>query len=173
MLTPPATLHDTNGSAKIKDRQKHIGRANVESWLAVSESWERCQHVLRHSDPVPGVRSIMSGCWAESCTGRWRRIRLVRCLGVMTRNCSRAFNAAIRIRSLSSTTFTAAKSAALFWIRWSAAASQMTWRSRHFCELGTALGQGRPQPATLFPWLKSLATSCAADYLRNVGTLKR
>jgi DNA-directed RNA polymerase specialized sigma24 family protein len=33
--------------------------------------------------------------------------------------------------------------------------------------------QRRPQPTTLFPWLKSLATSLTADYLRYVGTLKR
>ena len=27
-------------------------------------------------------------------------------------------------------------------------------------------GQGSSQPTTLFPWLKSLATACAADYVR-------
>jgi DNA-directed RNA polymerase specialized sigma24 family protein len=34
-------------------------------------------------------------------------------------------------------------------------------------------GQRSSQPTTLFRWLKSLATTCAADYVRECGAMKR
>jgi DNA-directed RNA polymerase specialized sigma24 family protein len=41
-----------------------------------------------------------------------------------------------------------------------------------FLRVWTRAGRNNPQHTGLFPWLKSLAMSCAADYLQYRGTWK-
>jgi hypothetical protein len=144
--------------------RKHIGRANVESRLAVSESWERCQHVLRH----PCARCAEYNVGMLGRIVHWPRAA-GHARAVLESDDEELFAGLQRrdphsIARLYDLYGSQVYRLILDRVECPCIADDLVVQT--FLLAWNRAEQGSSQPTTLFLWLKSLATTCAADYVR-------